>query len=345
MGRELIATRPSAPPRLTVRTVDLPRPGAGQVRVRVQATSVNPIDVKRASGYGRRLLGLKGAARFPLVLGNDLAGIVEEVGTGVTRFQAGQAVFGILATDRHGGAHASHVLASEEHLMAAPRGAEPARLATLPYSFTTMWLAVHSTGLRADRAASRRVLVVGASGALGRLSLQLLSGWRCDTTAICDVGRCDEALALGASAAVERGTPAVAALPADFDVVLNFGAWESEPTLVAKLGPGSWGHATTVHPLMANFDSLGWLRGAAASVREWRAVKSAVRARSASASYTWTVFRPVRAALDVLEDGVRQGRFNLPVGVAEPFEKADAVFDHVARGGYGRGVLLPGEQA
>ena len=55
-----------------------PRPGL--VLVRVEATSVNPIDVKRAGGYGRRLLGLKGAGRFPLVLGNDFAGRVEAVG-------------------------------------------------------------------------------------------------------------------------------------------------------------------------------------------------------------------------------------------------------------------------
>ena len=60
--------------------------------VRVQASCVNPIDVKRAAGYGRRLLGLKGAASFPLVLGNDFAGTVEATGAGVSRFAPGQRV-------------------------------------------------------------------------------------------------------------------------------------------------------------------------------------------------------------------------------------------------------------
>ena len=53
----------------------------------------------------------------------------------------------------------------------------------------------------------------------------------------------------------------------EFDAVLNFGAWESDPMLVAKLGPKALGYATTVHPLMANVDRLGWLRGACATSR------------------------------------------------------------------------------
>ncbi|WP_341318435.1 alcohol dehydrogenase catalytic domain-containing protein [Paraburkholderia sp. IMGN_8] len=57
----------------------MPRPGRGEVLVRVEATSVNPIDVKRAKGYGRRLLGLKGAGKFPLVLGNDFSGEIVTV--------------------------------------------------------------------------------------------------------------------------------------------------------------------------------------------------------------------------------------------------------------------------
>ena len=81
---------------------------------------MNPIDVKRAAGYGRRLLGLKGAATLPVVLGNDIAGVVQEVGPGVSRFSRDQAVFGLVGTGRAPGAHASHVLVPQEQLVAAP---------------------------------------------------------------------------------------------------------------------------------------------------------------------------------------------------------------------------------
>ena len=100
MRRELVCTEAATPPRLAVRSIELPYPAKGNVLVRVQATSANPIDAKRAAGYGRRLLGLKGAARFPLVLGNDVAGVVEAIGAGVTRFALGQRVFGLLGTGR-----------------------------------------------------------------------------------------------------------------------------------------------------------------------------------------------------------------------------------------------------
>ena len=155
----------------------------------VQATAVNPIDARRASGYGRRLLGLKGAATFPLVLGNDLAGVVEAVGTGVTRFAPGQRVFGVVATGKEGGAHASHVVVPQEQLRAAPAEVDLETLAVLPYSFSTMWLALRSSGLDAANAAGMRVLVNGASGALGQLSLQLLRAWGGEVTAICGRGK------------------------------------------------------------------------------------------------------------------------------------------------------------
>ena len=213
MRRELICLEPSSPPRLQLRESAMPEPRRGQVLVRVEATSVNPIDAKRAGGYGQRLLGLKGAGRFPLVLGNDLAGRVEAVGPGVSTFALGQRVFGLVATGKGGGAHASHVVVPESLLQAAPEYVEAPALAVLPYSFTTMWLAVRSTRLTHANAAGKRVLVHGAAGALGRLALQVLSGWGCHITAICDAGKADDCRALGAQVAVERGPQAIRSCP------------------------------------------------------------------------------------------------------------------------------------
>jgi len=61
-------------------------PAAGEIEVAVEAASVNPIDVRRAEGYGRRLLSLMGASRFPMTLGNDFAGTIVAVGERVTAF-------------------------------------------------------------------------------------------------------------------------------------------------------------------------------------------------------------------------------------------------------------------
>ena len=341
MRRELVCTAPTAPPCLEVRSREQPRPKAGQLLVRVKATSVNPIDVKRASGYGRRLLGVKGAANFPLVLGNDLAGEVEAVGTGVSGFSRGQHIFGLVATSRAGGAHSSHVVVPQEQVRAAPEHVESQSLAVLPYSFTTMWLAVRSCGLNAANATGTRVLLNGASGALGRLSLQLLRSWGSDITAICGRDKSAECLSLGAVRVVERGPASIASLPANFHVVLNFGSWDDELALASRLDRDALGHATTVHPLLGNFDRLGLMRGALANRRAWLKIRAAVEHRAAQASYSWTVFKPDRDALDALAAGLRERSFSLPVATHAGFETANAAFAHVAAGKPGRAVLLP----
>ena len=78
-------------------------------------------------------------------------------------------------------------------------------LATLPYSFMTMWLAVRSTGLDAANADGKRVLINGASGGLGRLCLQLLRELGKRDDGHMRAQRSRDCLALGAVHAVERG--------------------------------------------------------------------------------------------------------------------------------------------
>ncbi|MFN7040155.1 MAG: alcohol dehydrogenase catalytic domain-containing protein [Acidovorax temperans] len=341
MRRELVCTQAGTPPHLAVRTTPMPQPGPGEVLVRVQATSVNPIDTKRAEGYGQRLLGLKGAARFPLVLGNDVAGVVQAIGANVNRFAPGQQVFGLLGTGRQGGAHASHVLVAQDLLVTAPDNTDPSTLAVLPYSFTTLWLALRATGLNAGNARGKRVLIHGANGGLGRLALQVLVPWGCDVTAICGKGERQVGLELGARIAVEYGPHCIAALPTDFDVVLNFANWNDDGLLAAHLGPDARGQATTVHPLLSNFDRLGWLKGAWASHRDRSKVRSVVASRAPKARYAWTIFKPDRDALTALAEGVRTRRLGLPVGVTTSLENAQDAFHHVSAGQPGRAVLLP----
>jgi NADPH:quinone reductase-like Zn-dependent oxidoreductase len=284
---------------------------------------------------------LKGAATLPVVLGNDIAGVVQEVGPNASHFSRNQAVFGLVGTGRTPGAHASHVLVPQEQLVATPESTPSTSLAVLPYSFTTMWLALASTGLRPSNASGARVLVNGANGGLGRLALHLLRTWGSRVTAICAQGTRQDCLALGAELALERGHGCIESLPADYHVALNFGSWDDDPALASRLCADATGHATTVHPLLAHFDRLGWLKGALASRRDWTRVRSLVAKRAPRARYAWTVFKPDREALDALAENVRERGLSLPVGLAVPFEQAAAALEHVASGRAGRAVLLP----
>jgi reticulon-4-interacting protein 1, mitochondrial len=153
-----------------VRQVPRRKPAAGEIEVIVAAASVNPIDVRRAQGYGRRLLSLVGAGRFPMVLGNDFAGTVTALGDNVDAFRIVDSVYGVKPPSAEG-THANHALAKAAHVLPAPARQDLQALAALPYSFVTMWLAVRGAGLTRQNAAGKRVLVHGAAGGLGP--------WRC----------------------------------------------------------------------------------------------------------------------------------------------------------------------
>ena len=113
---------------------------------------MNPIDVRRAAGYGRRLLSFMGASRFPMALGNDFAGVVIAVGSGrASAFAIGERVYGVKPASKDG-THASHVLAEAATACKAPANRELQDLAALPYSFVTMWLAAAGAGITRQNA-------------------------------------------------------------------------------------------------------------------------------------------------------------------------------------------------
>src|SRR5207247_7389476 len=83
---------------VNVADIDIPMLGATDLLVRVHAASVNPVDIKTRDGKLKTLLRY----RFPLVLGNDLSGVVSEMGSGVTRFKKGDAVYARVDKNRIG---------------------------------------------------------------------------------------------------------------------------------------------------------------------------------------------------------------------------------------------------
>ena len=339
--QQLVCESPSRPPRLALRTAKMPHPTRRRVVVRVEATSVNPIDVKRAAGYGQRLLGLKGAARFPLALGNDVAGVVDAAGPDCRRWRVGDRVFGLVPTGPQG-AHASHVVVNEIYLRAAPSTYSAAELATLPYTFTTLWLALQGIGLTPGTAGGRAILIGGASGGLGRLAIQLLGHWGARVTAVSGAASVTACRELGAHAVLDRSSAAVSSLSAQFDASLNFGAWQDEAELIGRLKPGALGHATTVHPLLGSFDERGWLGGALHARREWSRMRLLAAARGKATRYAWVLFQPGVDALDALEALLPQLRLALPVGLTVPLAEGARAFQHVDEQRPGRAVLLPG---
>lgn len=145
--------------------VDRPRPAAGQVLVRVAATSFNPVDVGIRAGFLRQVFPVT----FPHTPGIDVAGTVAELGEDVVGWSVGDAVVGFLPMDEDG-ASAEFVLAPAEVLTAAPTGIPLVDAAALPTASLTAWQALFE---QADLKAGQRVLVNGAGGGVGGYAVQL----------------------------------------------------------------------------------------------------------------------------------------------------------------------------
>ncbi|CCV15552.1 alcohol dehydrogenase catalytic domain-containing protein [Mesorhizobium sp. STM 4661] len=337
-GAAALCLGPGGSGGFTVRQFTRRRPAADELEVAVTAASVNPIDVRRSEGYGRRLLSLLGAGRFPLILGNDLAGIVTAVGSRVSTFKTGDRVYGVKPASAEG-AHASHVLVKAVHMLAAPGDWDLHALAAIPYSFTTMWLAVRGAGLSRENAVGKNVLVHGAAGALGTLATQMLSSWGARVTAIARKSNSKVCLEVGAAEVVERTDDLFVSLSRSFDATLNFATWEDDLALIGCLRDGALGHATTVHPMLGNFDRLGWLRGMLRTLSQKKDHRRALP--KGASNYAWVLFKPDKAALDDLRQFVEHNQVSLPIGLCKPLAAAGLAFDHVRKRQPGRVLLLP----
>jgi NADPH:quinone reductase-like Zn-dependent oxidoreductase len=320
---------------IELRQLPLPQPARGEIIVRVEAAAVNPIDTRRRAGYGRRLLSLMGAARLPLVLGNDFAGTVCAVGRDVTAFRAGDAVFGAKPPSSRG-THATHVAVDARYALHQPPEMSAEQLAVLPYNFLTVTRALAGAGITRGSINGRRVLVRGASGGLGLIALRLLHSMGALVTAVASGVNHESCLRAGAVDVVDRHA-SLHTLPQQYVAVLNFAKWEDEASLLRLLVPGALGHATTVHPLLGQLDFHGLAGGLTSA---WFMKRRMAAHVPRGARYAWTVFRPDQAALRSLADFA--SLLNLPVAPAR-FRLAEAAqaHRHVERHQPGRAILLP----
>ena len=142
-----------------------PHPGPGEVLVRVHAAGINPVDWKIRQGELKEML----TYMFPLILGWDVSGVIESVGTGTTRLKVGDEVFSRpdIAQD---GAYAEYIVIKESEVALKPKSLDHIHAAALPLAGLTGW---QSLFIAAGLTAGQRVLIHAAAGGVGHLAVQL----------------------------------------------------------------------------------------------------------------------------------------------------------------------------
>jgi NADPH:quinone reductase-like Zn-dependent oxidoreductase len=210
---------------LRLEDIPVPEVGAGEVRIRVRATSINPVDWKTRLGY------LNGAVSLPLTLGWDVAGNVDAVGDGVTHVQPGDAVYAMIMV--RGGAYAEYAVVKAEEVALKPATLNYTEAAAVPLVALTAWQALEL----ANVSSGQTVLVHGGAGGIGSFAVQMARARGAHVIATASARNHDLVRELGASEVIDYNAMRFEDEVHDMDAVLDTIGGEVSTRSLAVLKP------------------------------------------------------------------------------------------------------------
>jgi len=206
-----------------------PVPAAGEVLIRVHATTINPFDCAVRAGY----MGQYFNYTFPLILGTDVSGVVVELGDGVTDISPGDIVYTRAGIYRDG-AHAEFVVAIASDVVAKPPSLDHVNAAALPHVTLTAWQGLI---VFADLSEGQTILIHAAAGGVGHIAVQLAKwrGARVIGTASINLPFLEE---LGVDVPIDYTQTAFEDVAKGVDVVLDLLGGETQQRSWKVLKPG-----------------------------------------------------------------------------------------------------------
>ena len=208
--RALLMTGYGASDVLRLDQAPLPMPSSGEVRIRVHAASVNPIDWKIRAGRLQKNYPVS----LPYIPGRDVAGTIDAVGSGVTRWKVGDSVFAVV----DGGSLAEYVNAPAENVALKPAKLSFKDAAGIPTASLAAWRTLIGN---ADIKEGQRVLIHGGAGGVGSTAVQL-AHWRgAHVIATASARNHDYLKSIGADEVIDYRTTRFEAVAKNVDVVLD----------------------------------------------------------------------------------------------------------------------------
>jgi NADPH:quinone reductase-like Zn-dependent oxidoreductase len=297
--------------RLRLSETERPVPAAGEVVVQVRAAGVDrgTCHLMRGEPYLIRILGFGFRGPKNRVPGLDVAGTIVEAGADVTRFQAGDEVFGIAR-----GSFADYAAAREDKLVRKPAALSFERAAVVAVSGLAAL-----QGLRTGRIeAGQKVLIIGASGGVGTYAVQLAKAFGAKVTAVCSTGKVDLVRSLGADEVIDYTRADFADGRQHYDLILDIGGNSRLSRLRRALTP------------------IGTLVIAGGEGARWTGVGRQLRALMLSPvvrqRLTMYISKHRQADLEELRQQIEAGRLTPTVGKAYPLPEVPQAIRHLEDG-------------
>jgi NADPH:quinone reductase-like Zn-dependent oxidoreductase len=298
---------------MQLRQIDMPSIGDGEVLIRVRAAGVGPADWAIMSGLpyvARPIYGL----RKPKigVRGTDVAGTIEAVGPGVTRFRVGDDVFGWCT-----GSYAEFAAASEGTLALKPANLTFEQAAALPMAGTVALQAIRDHG---KVRAGQTVLINGASGGIGTFAVQIAKSLGAHVTAVASTRNLDLVRSIGADEVVDYTKEDFTKSGRRYDMILDNVANHSLSELRRALTPNG-----TLVPNGGNFGNR-WLAGGG------RVLSARLVSRFVSQTLRPFLVTQTLDDLAALKELVEAGTLTPVIDRAFPLSDAREALRHVGEG-------------
>ena len=318
--KAIVYDRYGPPDVLELKEIETPEPRDDEVLIRIRAAAANQADRRLMRGdpflvrIGKGLRRPRRAA----ILGSDMAGEVESVGRGVTRFRPGDEVF----AEVDDGGFAEYISFPERMLAHKPGNLTFEQAAAVPMTGLTALQALRDRG---RIVAGQRVLINGASGGVGTMAVQIAKSFGAEVTGVSSTRNLDLVRSIGADHVVDYTTDDFTAGPARFDLILDMVGNHSLAALRRALVP-------TGTLVVVGGDGGRWL-GPAAQVIRATALSPFVRQRLVA------VIGVRRSAdLEVLTGLIEDGRVRPVIDGIYPLCEAPAAMRHLETG-HARGKL------
>jgi len=308
-----------------VRACEMPDPELrdDDVLVQIHAASVNPLDLKIRDGKMKLILPY----RLPLILGNDLAGVVVRVGSRVQRFKPGDEVYARTDTDRIG-AFAEFISINEDAVANKPRELTMEEAASIPLVGLTAWQVLVE---RANLKRGQKVLIHAGSGGVGTFAIQLAKHLGAIVATTTSTANLDWVKRLGADIVIDYKKEDFENILHDYDVVLATLGGETLEKSLRVLKPGGK-LISLIGPPDSDFAKdigLAWILRLAMRLLSYRTRKSAKRHH---VSYSFLFMRPSGDQLREIGSLIDSGAIRPVVDRVFPFESTKEALAYVEKG-------------